>query len=73
MGAFNDALETSEASLDTLDVIEDAHRQVASGNEKIVRLGSDRHEGLDQQPDRRRERDRQQCHRPGEHPDTYRL
>jgi hypothetical protein len=43
MGAFNDALETSDASLDTLDVIEEAHLQVASGNEKIVRLGSDRH------------------------------
>lgn len=38
MKAFDEALETSETSLDTLDVIEEAHRQVASGYEKMVML-----------------------------------
>jgi len=41
MNAFNEALDKSDASLDTLDVIEEAHRQIAAGYEKMVLLSPD--------------------------------
>lgn len=38
IGQFNAALDNSDASLDTLDVIEDAHRRIAAGYERMLTL-----------------------------------
>jgi uncharacterized protein (TIGR02284 family) len=38
IGQFNAALDNSDASLDTLDVIEDAHRGIAAGYERMLTL-----------------------------------
>jgi hypothetical protein len=40
MNEFSEALDDSGASLDTLDVIEQTHRRIASGYEKMITLAS---------------------------------